>query len=51
MVRRRSRGGVLPFGRHASTSGSSAAHCPSVNATLPSHQLTEPRQMGTILKR
>src|SRR4051794_31515555 len=32
-VRRRSRGGVLPFGRHASKSGSSAAHRSSVNTT------------------
>jgi hypothetical protein len=31
-VRRRTRGGVLPFGRHASTSGSSATHCASVKA-------------------
>jgi hypothetical protein len=50
MVRRRSRGGVLPFGRHASISGSSAAHCSSVNTTRPSRQLTKRRQMGTVLK-
>lgn len=31
IVRRRSRGGTLPLGRTASTSGSRAAHCSSVN--------------------
>jgi hypothetical protein len=35
IVWRRSRGGVLPFGRHASRSGSSAAHRSSVNAARP----------------
>ena len=50
IVRRKSRGGVLPFGRHASIDGSSAAHCSPVNATRPSRQLTERRQMGTVLK-
>ena len=30
-VRRRSEGGVLPLGRHSSTNGPSAAHCPSVS--------------------
>src|SRR5689334_21483854 len=33
-VRRRSRGGVLAFGRHASTSGSSADHCSSVRTRI-----------------
>ena len=50
IVRRRSRGGVLPLGRAASTSGSSAAHRSSVNVTRPSHQRTERRQMATALK-
>jgi hypothetical protein len=50
IVRRRSRGGVLPFGRASSTSGSSAAHRSSVNVTRPSRQLTERRQVGTALK-
>ena len=49
-VRRRSRGGVLPFGRHASKSGSSAAHRSSVNTTPLSHPVAERRQMGTVLK-
>src|SRR3954453_3782954 len=35
MVRRRSRGGVLPLGRHASSSGSSLIHCVSVSMAPP----------------
>ena len=31
IVRRRSCGGVLPFARHASTSGPSASQCATVN--------------------
>src|SRR3954468_2014240 len=34
-VRRRSRGGVLPLGRHCSTSGSSRPHCVSVSIAPP----------------
>src|SRR5690349_9716858 len=50
IVRRRSRGGVLPFGRHASTSGSSAAHCSSVNTIARPRELDKARQMGTATK-
>ena len=35
IVRCRSYGAVLPFGRHASISGSSIAHCVSVSITPP----------------
>src|SRR3954467_6020165 len=35
IVRRRSFGGVLPFGRLASTSGSNSAHCASVSIAPP----------------
>src|SRR4051794_6184118 len=35
IVRRRSRGGVLPLGRHASSSGSSLIHCVSVSMAPP----------------
>jgi len=49
-VRRRSRGGVLPFGRHASISGSRAAHCPSVSTILLSRPIAKRRQMGAVLK-
>jgi hypothetical protein len=49
-VRRRSRGGVLPFGRHASTSGPNTAHCPSVNTTARPRELDKARQMGTATK-
>jgi hypothetical protein len=49
-VRRRSRGGVLSFGRHASISGSRAAHCPSVNTILVSRALAERRQLAAVLK-
>ena len=48
IVRRSSRGGVLPLGRHASTSGSSAAHSPSV-AAQPRQRL-KAREMGTSLQ-
>src|SRR3954465_14696565 len=34
-VRRRSWGGVLPLGRHASISGSSLIHCASVSMAPP----------------
>jgi hypothetical protein len=34
-VRRRSCGGVLPFGRHASIRGSRRAHCPSLSLAPP----------------
>src|SRR3954453_22237771 len=34
-VRRRSWGGVLPLGRHCSTSGSSRPHCVSVSIAPP----------------
>ena len=34
IVRRRCLSGVLPFGRHPSSSGSSAAHCSSVSTTI-----------------
>src|SRR3954465_9027198 len=34
-VRRRSWGGVLPLGRHASTNGSSRPHCVSVSIAPP----------------
>src|SRR5829696_4405351 len=34
-VRRRSCGGVLPFGRHASIRGSRRAHCPSLSIAPP----------------
>src|SRR3954466_10006999 len=34
-VRRRSWGGVLPLGRHASISGSSLVHCASVSMAPP----------------
>src|SRR5690349_24371698 len=50
IVRRRSRGGVLPFGRHASTSGASAAHRSSVNTIPLSRPIAERRQMGAVLK-
>jgi hypothetical protein len=50
IVWRRSRGGVFPFGRHASRSGASAAHRSSVNTIPMSHQLAERRQMGAVLK-
>ena len=49
-VRRRSRGGVLPSGRHASKSGSSAAHRSSVNTIPLSRPIAERRQMRTVLK-
>src|SRR3954471_11717812 len=35
IVRRRSWGGVLPLGRHASISGSSLIHCVSVSMAPP----------------
>src|SRR3954463_7446416 len=35
IVRRRSWGGVLPLGRHASISGSSVVHCASENIAPP----------------
>src|SRR3954454_20363622 len=35
IVRRRSWGGVLPLGRHCSTSGSSRPHCVSVSIAPP----------------
>src|SRR3954468_16364175 len=35
IVRRRSCGGVLPLGRHASISGSSVVHCASANIAPP----------------
>src|SRR5215210_6365995 len=35
IVRRRSCGGVLPLGRHASNSGSSVVHCASANIAPP----------------
>src|SRR4051812_18246127 len=38
IVRRRSWGGVLPLGRHASISGSSLIHCVSVSIALSSFQ-------------
>jgi hypothetical protein len=50
IVWRRSRGGVSPFGRHASRSGASAAHRSSVNTIPTAHQLAERRQMGAVLK-
>ena len=51
IVRRSSSGRVLPLGRHASISGSSAAHRSSVNTTLPpSRQFIGRRQVGTVLK-
>jgi hypothetical protein len=50
IVRRRSRGGVFPFGRHAFKSGSSAAHRSSVNTIPLSRPIAERRQMGAVLK-
>src|SRR5881398_1821918 len=38
IVRRRSWGGVLPLGRHASISGSRSIHAPSVSIALSSFQ-------------
>src|SRR5829696_5818201 len=38
IVRRRSWGGVLPLGRHASSSGSSLIQCASVSIALSSFQ-------------
>src|SRR4051812_42705619 len=38
IVRRRSWGGVLPLGRHASISGSRSIHAPSVSIALSSSQ-------------
>src|SRR3982751_6432129 len=38
IVRRRSWGGVLPLGRHASISGSRPIHAPSVSIALSSFQ-------------
>src|SRR3954452_22370082 len=38
IVRRRSRGGVLPLGRHVSISGSSLIQCASVSIALSSFQ-------------
>src|SRR3954464_4597837 len=35
IVRRRSWGGILPLGRHCSTSGSSRPHCVSVSIAPP----------------
>jgi hypothetical protein len=49
-VRRRSRGGVFPFGRHASISGSRAVHCPSVSTVPLSRPISERRQIGAVLK-
>jgi hypothetical protein len=49
-VRRKSRGGVFPFGRHASKSGASATHCSSVNTIPLSHPIAERWQMGAVLK-
>jgi hypothetical protein len=48
IVRRRSRGGVLPLGRHASISGSSAAHSSFV--TAQPHQHPKACEMGTLIK-
>ncbi len=48
-VRRRSRGGVLPLGRAASTSGSRAAHRSSVNAAAPPSPNVTP-EVGTVPK-
>src|SRR3954470_7466615 len=38
IVRRRSRGGVLPLGRHVSISGSRSIHAPSVSIAPSSFQ-------------
>src|SRR3954451_16981042 len=38
IIRRRSWGGVLPLGRHASISGSRSIHAPSVSIALSSFQ-------------
>src|SRR5690349_14424769 len=58
-VRRRSWGGVLPLGRHASISGSSLIHCASVSmapprprgAKRPSSQPLQARTGPSILRR
>src|SRR3954454_3065180 len=48
-VRRRSCGGVLPFGRHASTRGSNSAHCVS-DSIAPPHPEEAKRSQHQVVQ-
>src|SRR3954468_15950517 len=51
IVRRRSWGGVLPLGRHASISGSRSIHAPSVSIALSSFQEGQNARLHNRFKR
>src|SRR4051794_23791798 len=51
IVRRRSRGGVLPLGRHASIRGSRSIHAPSVSIALSSFQEGQNARLHNRFKR
>src|SRR3954467_167528 len=51
IVRRRSWGGVLPLGRHASISGSRSIHAPSVSIALSSFQEGQHARLHNRFKR
>src|SRR4028118_956406 len=48
IVRRRSWGGVLPFGRQASTSSSRTAHCASLSISPPRSEETKRQQSEAV---
>src|SRR3954466_14979478 len=51
IVRRRSWGGVLPWGRHASISASRSSHAPSVSIALSSFQEGQNARLHNRFKR